>query len=152
MGQRRATHPGEDGLGLVGASAVQAVGNRVIDTVHLAVSVQAVPTGGFVGMDHRTRRDMRADHRDRSVLVGGSRRKGPAFPFAGDDDGLPFGWIVISRPNIDPIGLDVGLLGVTTNIHPIDLNRAPQDHGVPTGANGFLNFVSHYERRLVLHV
>lgn len=34
-----ATHPGEEGLGLVGASAVQAVGNRVVDPVHLIVSV-----------------------------------------------------------------------------------------------------------------
>ena len=34
-----AAHPGEEGLGLVRARAIQAVGNRVVDPVHLVVGM-----------------------------------------------------------------------------------------------------------------
>ncbi len=47
-------HPakaGEIAFGLIGANAVQAVGNRVIDALRVETGVQHVPMRSFVGMD-----------------------------------------------------------------------------------------------------
>lgn len=48
---------GEEGLGLIGASSIEAVGHRMVDPTHLPVSVQAIPGGCLVCMHDTTSSD-----------------------------------------------------------------------------------------------
>jgi hypothetical protein len=46
-----AAQPRKVGLGLIGAGAILAEGDLVIDPAHVVVRIQRVPRGGFAGMD-----------------------------------------------------------------------------------------------------
>ena len=65
-----AAHPGEEGLGPIGARTVHAVGHRMVDAVHFIKGVQPVPTRRFVSMHHGAGEDHVPQGRDACRLVG----------------------------------------------------------------------------------
>jgi hypothetical protein len=64
------TETGEIRLGLVRASAIRGIGHRMVDPVHFVMGMEAIPRGGFVGMDNRATDHVIPDHRKRGGLTG----------------------------------------------------------------------------------
>jgi hypothetical protein len=115
-----ATHLREERLGRVRAGAVRAIGDRVIDAVHLIVSVQAIPTSGFVGMDDCIRRNVDANRRDRGGFARGYRGKGMAIALSCHPQPTVACQSVLSQPAVLPLRLRVLPFRLAAEIGAVD--------------------------------
>jgi hypothetical protein len=125
----------EVGLGLVRASAIFAVRDRVVNTVHLIVSMQAIPAARFVGMNNSARFDVLADELRAVGFFGDHGNQGSSAPFTCHDNGLVLGRYL--KPAINPIGFAVLLADVTGDICAINFHNARPLALILNGADCF---------------
>ena len=115
-----AAQPGEIRLGLVGARAVLAECDRMIDPVHVVMGVQHVPATRFVGVNGRTDRDVLADRRDRVALLTEHEGKRAAVALAHDDHDLPLAGLFLRDATVDALCNLVLRLDVAAEIRAVD--------------------------------
>ena len=146
-----ATQAREEALYLIGARAVLAIRNRVVDPAHLEPGVQRIPAGRLIGMDRAARQDVRTDQGDAIGLLGDRPRQGPAVPLTGHDDGLALGRD--AQAAILAVCLDVLWLGVASEIGAVHLDHAGQRATAHLlSGDRLAELVSQDEGSFVLHV
>ena len=96
----------------------------MVDAVHLVVSMKAIPSSAFVGMNDGARRDMRTDSRDASGFRRGDCGKGLAATLTSHDHGLTLAGMFLGQAAVLPVGLLVLLPGVAAEIGAVDFDRA----------------------------
>ena len=99
----RAAEPGEKGLGLIGASAVFAERDRMIDAAHFIVGMQRIPASRFIGMNNRAERHVPADRRDGIAFLAEHERQRAALALAHDDNDLALAGLFLRGAAIDAL-------------------------------------------------
>lgn len=93
-----------------------------------------------------------ADRGECGAFRGSNRGDRPPAALASDNDGLALAGLFHGQPAVLPVGFDVLLLGMATDIHPVDFHHAGQRGADLFGADRFPQLMGQDERRLVLHV
>ena len=122
-----AAHAGEEGLGLIGASAVRrAVFNLMIDALYGEVGCELIPMRGFVGVDGRTCCNGLTCEGNAGRLGLGNGRNSAALALASDDHNLALTSLVLSKATVFAIFLAVLRSNMAAKIGAVQLHISLQ--------------------------
>ena len=142
---------GEEALGLIGARAVVAESEAVVDALGLVAGMQRVPGRSLIGIDRAAGLDAAADHRHRLFLRAHHEGQRPAATLAHHHHDPALARLVLGQPAVAALGLVVLLPDRAADIAAVDLDMA-RDGAVLIGGHRLAQLVRQHEGRLVLHV
>ena len=148
----RSPHAREEGLGLIGASAVFAVRLGMVDAMHIVVGVQGVPAPRLIGVDGRAHWHKPPHRGDRVAFLPEDEGERPSGTLAHDDYDLPLAGLRFGGAPINTLlGFILGF-DVAAEIGAVDflVAWAIQGRGRLIVADQLTQFVRENEGGLVL--
>ena len=124
----------------------------MIDALRQELGVQAVPMGGFVGVNRGASVDPAFQRRQGFGFALEHEGKRAAIALAHDDDDAALAVLVDRKATVAAVFLVVRRLHVTAEIGAVHLDFAAGLHRLDFRREGFADFVGENESRLVLHV
>jgi len=155
MPQLAAPQARVEGLRPVGAGAVEAVANLMVDPLHREPGVQLVPGRALVGVEHGALGDPLADHRHGGRLGRDHLHQGPTVALAHYDDDLALVRLVLGKAPVDPVGGQVLRSDVAAEIGAVDLGDPPfaaDAQRLHAGGHRLAQLVRQHEGRLILDI
>ena len=142
----------EKRLRLIGAGVAFGIALAVIDALREETVVQAIPAGGFIGIDGRAGNDALGDGGDRCLFRAGHGGDRAAVALTNNDDDPALARLVHRLAAINAVGFLVGRADVAAEVSAIDLDLTGSLMLGDLSADRLAQLVRENERRLVLAV
>ena len=146
------TEPREVGLGLIGASAVLAKRDGMVDAVHFVMGMKCVPSARLVSVNGRAKWNALPNGGDAFTLTLEYERKRPTAALADHHHYAALAGLFLSEPPVRAIFRLVFLFDVTAEVRAVDFDRTGELDAALFRLNCFPQFVRQHESGPVLAI
>lgn len=119
-----AAQAAEIAFGLIGASAVMAVGFAVIDALYLPAIMQMIPMACFIGMNDGHAVNVYLCQFNTGMFVIGHKGQGAAFTLTHGDNNPALAGLKHCLAAVNPVFCIIGRADMTTKIRAVNLDFA----------------------------